>query len=194
MEHVKKSWLDLFNGALLLLDTIFVAVYYYFHAVSFNPGVQQRWGIDKTTLIVVGIHVVCTLVFYPLLSRRLLWLSNIVTFAVFAMVVSTIIDSSGNTNIVYRLGYALLVFFMALDGIFAPLAAIILTWVVLLFTLTGGVSGTHASLPFNILIDSIVTISGVAGWLFFKRFYIAAKSKETIVLSDLLQQEQFKSV
>jgi PAS domain S-box-containing protein len=188
MQHVPKKWLDILNYGLVSLDLIYICFYLLYKDSHYA---QTHWGITFSVLAVVLVHLFYVLVIYRLISKRLTWLSNVISMTIYAMIFSTIIDASGNTNLVYRLGYAGLVFLTALTGVFTPLAAVILTWIVLLFSITGTVSGTKASLTFNIIIDCIVTIAAISGWLIFRRYYL--KDKEVVSLSGALAKEQTKS-
>jgi two-component system, OmpR family, sensor histidine kinase VicK len=191
MQPVKKKWLDLLSYGLLGLDALFAVIFLIHQTVGLPESIVKRWGIATPVLIVAVVHALYVLVIYPWFSKKMTWLSSVISIVLFAMVMTTIIDYSGNTNLVYRLGYATLIFFTALTGVFLPLAGIILTWVVLVFSLTGTVSGSQATPQFNIIIDLIVTAAGICGWLIFKPYY--QRPQEVTTLSEMLKQEQFKS-
>lgn len=193
MQHVKKSWLSIGAYFLAGLDALLFIIYFSFKYFNVSESTQSTWGITTTILTLAAVHGIYILVIFPVLRKKFEWLASIISFALFAVLFAGIIDTSGNTNLVYRLGYAGLVFLMAMSGPFAPVAAVVLTWLVMTFTYTGVVSGTNASLAFNLSINIAVTLAALGGWLLFKRYYVKNKDAEAIALSKLLEQEQFKS-
>lgn len=193
MQHVARKWISLSVVVLAGLDILVILIFSIRYIFEIPKSFQQHWGISMLVAILAGVHLTYAVLIYPFLVRRLTWLSGVISFALAAMTLSVLIDASGNTNLVYRLSYAGLVFFMGITGIYAPLAAIILTWIVLGLTLTGTAGGTSATLSFNLVINLCVTIAGVMGWLIFRRFYIKIKTETEIQLTNLLQEEQFKS-
>ncbi len=191
MQHVKPSWLRIFNFALVGLTAIFAAVFVLFEQTGASPATKAQWGITPSILIIGAIHAVYTLTIYQFFYKKYTWIVNLIPIVMYAFLFAGIIDTSGNTNLVYRLGYAGLVFLMALNGPFPPLLATLLTWTILVFTMVGLTTPTKASLGFNIIIDIVVTGAALAGWYLFKRWYVG--NGESAELQSLLEQEQLKS-
>lgn len=190
MQHVKKSWLSWLAYGLLTIDALLVLAFLGLEAAG-TTEMKARWGITPTILTIAAVHAVYISVIFPVLRKKQEWWASIVSLSIYGVLFAAIIESSGNTNIYYRLGYAVLVFFMAMTGPFAPIAAIVLTWVVLIFSITGVATPTNASLTFNLVINSTVTAAGISGWLIFRKYY--SKDVETLNLTEQLQEEQFKS-
>lgn len=193
MQHVKHEWLRLYNYALVFVTIGLFSAYLVFEYLEVGPDVTDKWGITPVILIIGFVHSIYVLFIYPLLNRRFTLAANFVSFAIFAGLMASIIETSGNTNTMYRLSYALFIFFTALNGWITPVIAITLTWIVLLFTLVGLATPTNATITYNFVINTIVTISGLTGWYIFKRWYIKKADKEAVQLESLLKQEQFKS-
>lgn len=191
MQHVKPRWLKLFNYALIGLTVVLAVTYILFEQTGASASTKAQWGITPSILIIGGIHALYTLLIYPFFYKKYTWAASLLSFVIYASLFAGIIDTSGNTNLLYRLGYAGLVFCMGMNGPFSPLLATLLTWIVLIFSLVGFTTPTKASLGFNILIDLIVTATGLAGWYLFKRWYVGGD--ESSELESLLKQEQLKS-
>lgn len=193
MQTVKRSWLLLLNFGFVALDITFYVAYFLFRQLEVSESVVKFWGITPIILGICGIHMVYVIFFYPWFSKRNLWFSTVVSFGLIGMLFSSVIETSGGYNYYYRAGYVTYVFLMGMGGIFAPIAAIILTWLIYLFTLTSVLQPTIQAIWLYTLINCFVTAGGALGWLIFKRFYIKNKDAETIALSKLLEQEQFKA-
>lgn len=193
MQHVKPSWLRFFNFVLIGLTLVFFAVYFVFDYFKVSDVTKAQWGITPVILFIGVLHALFTLFVYPFFNKKYTWITNIIPFVIYAMLFVAVIDTSGNTNIVYRLGYVLLIFFFALNGPFPPLAAVILTWTIFILTIVGLTTPTKASILFNVFIDITVTIAGVSGWLLFRKWYVKKADKEALALEGMLEQEQSKS-
>ncbi|MFO0970734.1 MAG: ATP-binding protein [Candidatus Saccharimonadales bacterium] len=191
MQHVKPSWLRIFNYALIGLTAILAAIYILFEQTGASEATKATWGITPSILIIGAIHALYTLIIYPFFYKKYTWATSLLSFVIYAALFAAVIDTSGNTNLTYRLGYAAFVFCMGMNGPFTPLLATLLTWIVLIFSLVGLTTPTKASIGFNILIDIIVTAAAFGGWYVFKRWYVG--SGESAELQSLLQQEQLKS-
>lgn len=190
MQHVKKTWLSWLAYGLLSIDALLVLAYLGLEA-SGNAQWKEMWGITPTILTIAAVHAVYITTIFPLLRKKQEWWASIVSLSIYGVLFAAIIENSGNTNLYYRFGYAVLIFFMAMTGPFAPIAAIVLTWVILIFTITGVATPTNASLTFNLVINSVVTVAGISGWLVFRKYY--SKDVETLNLTEQLEEEQFKS-
>lgn len=191
MQHVKPAWLRAFNYVLIGLTGCLFITYLLFETSSVSQTTKANWGITQSILIIGAIHALYVLLIYPLFYKKYTWFANLIPIVIYAFLFAGIIDTSGNTNLVYRLGYAVLVLFMGMNGPFPPLLAVLLTWVVLVFSYVGLTTPTKASLGFNLLIDLIVTVAGIGGWYVFKRWYV--NSGESAQLESLLEEEQSKS-
>lgn len=191
MQHVKPSWLRIFNFALVGITAVLFGTYFLFERLGVSESTKAHWGITSSILIIGAIHAIYVLIIYPFFYKKYTWFVNLIPIVLYAFLFAGIIDTSGNTNLVYRLGYAALVFFMGLNGPFPPLLAGLLTWIILVFSMIGLTTPTKATLGYNLIIDVIVTIAGLSGWYIFKRWYV--NGKESAALESMLEQEQFKS-
>lgn len=192
MQHVKLSWLRWFNFALVGLSAILFTFYLLFDYLHVSQATKDHWGITPLILLLAGVHALFVITADRFFIRRIPWLITVVSVAIYGFLSASIIESSGNTNIIYRMFLGALVFFSAVVGIFPPLTATIFIWMILIFTVTGIATPTNASLTFNLVVDALVTISALAGWLFFRRYYVADSGKEE-QLVKAIEEEQFKA-
>lgn len=194
MQHVKKQWLTLYTYFLLAVDVLIFAAYIWFHSSGNNPADFAQWGITPLILVVALVHTIYVIFIFPFARKRSEWFATLASASVFIFLLAALIETSEYNNIVIRLSYVLFVFSLGLIGPFIPTATVVGTWIFLLYTYYSVLLSPDAiSMKFEIIMDLLVTAAGVGGWFFFKRFYIKTKDKETIALSKLLEQEQFKS-
>jgi PAS domain S-box-containing protein len=193
MQHVKIKWLRIFNYSLVATSTVLFGVYFLFEVLQVSQRVKDHWGITPLVLTLAAVHAVFILITDRLFIKKVPWLITLVSIAMYAFLFSSIIESSGNTNVVYRIGYGLLIFFSGIVGLYPPLTAVIFTWMVLVFTITGIATPTNASLTFNLVVDTFLTIACFSGWYVFRRWYIPKNDPMSVELESMLQQEQTKS-
>lgn len=193
MQHVKIKWLRIFNYGLTGFSTLLFGFYFLFEALQVSEHVKDRWGITPLILVLAGIHAVYILITDRLFIKKIPWLITLISITMYAFLLGSIIESSGNTNVVYRIVYGLLIFFSGMIGLYAPLTAIIFTWMILIFTITGIATPTNASLTFNIVVDTFLTVACFGGWYFFRRWYLPKADPASVELESLLEQEQSKS-
>lgn len=191
MQHVKVGWLKKFNYALIGASSLLFVTYFLFESLGVTQATKDRWGITPLILGFAIVHAVYVFISHALLMKRQPWLASFVSLALYAFLISSIIESSGNTNIAYRGAFIVAIFFTGMLGVYTPITAIVFTWMILIFTITGVATPTEASLTFNIIADILVTVSGISGWLFFKKYYVTS-GKES-ALESQLEEEQFKS-
>lgn len=193
MQHVKKQWLSLYAYTLLALDFLFFAAYIWFNSAGNDPSAYAHWGITPLILPLAGIHALYIIFAYPIIRRKSEWFGAIGSQAIFIFLMAALIETSKYNNLTVRIGYILLVFTLPLTGPFVPIATICATWVFLLYTYLSVLGSSGISIGFEVVIDLCVTAAGIIGWLIFKRFYVKKTNAETVALSKLLKQEQFKS-
>ena len=191
MQHVKLRWLRIFNFTLVGVTALLFLTYVLFNLLDVSQSTKNHWGITPDVLFIGAVHAIYVVLTDRLFIKRYAWLVTLISMALYAFLFGAIIEASGNTNLVYRLGYVVFAFFLALDGVFPPAAAVIFTWMILIFTVTGIATPTNASLGFNIVIDTLLTASAYGGWLFFKKHYVS--SGKEVVLETKLEEEQFKT-
>jgi len=191
MQHVKTEWLKAFNYALVALSSVLCLAYFVFESTGASQNVKDRWGITPLILALATIHATYVFFSHKFIMKKQPWLAGLISIALYSFLIASIIESSGNTNIIYRAVFIISVFFTGMLGLYAPLTAIIFTWMLLIFTITGVATPTNASLTFNIIVDVLVTFAGLAGWMFFKKYYVASE-KESVLESELAA-EQFKT-
>ncbi len=193
MQHVKLRWLRIFNFSLVGVTVLLFVVYILFQQLNVSAATEAKWGITPTVLAIGVFHAFFVIISDRFFLRRYPWLITLISMALYAFLNASIIESSGNTNVVYRITYGMLVFCMGMNGPFAPLTAVIFTWMLLIFTVTGIATPTNASLTFNIIVDICLSIAGFLGWFIFRRYYVPRDDKETKELVGTLEQEQLKS-
>jgi PAS domain S-box-containing protein len=192
MQTVKRTWLLYLNWAFIALDVLFWVAYFILQNATFNETTVAFWGITPLILGITLAHLLYSLVIYPSLSQKNLWFSAILSFIFMGLLFSAVIETSGGHNYIYRAGYVLLVFFMGMSGVFAPITAVILTWLLYLLTAAAVLSPARQALWLYTLVNSIVTVSALLGWYVFHRFYLQTDTKEVAALASMLKQEQFK--
>jgi PAS domain S-box-containing protein len=98
----------------------------------------------------------------------------------YGLLLSAVIETSGNINLFYRGLFVILVFMLNMVGPYLAIASVVVAWIFLFFDFIGLGHPIPAVRGLNIAIDIIVTISAIAGWFFFRRFYIKQEDKETL--------------
>ena len=193
MQHVKISWLRRLNYSLVGVTVLLFTVHIIFNAISVSQAVKAHWGITSLILTFGVVHAIYVIISDRLTMERYPWATTFVSFLIYAFMNASIIEASGNTNVIYRLSYIVLVFLMGMIGSITPFTAVFITWLVLLLSIAGIATPTKASLTFNLAIDSLLTVAGLAGWFIFKRYYVGGGNIETEKLAGILKEEQFKS-
>lgn len=193
MQHVKIKWLRVFNYSLIATSAVLFGFYLLFEALQVSQGVKDHWGITPLILTLAAVHATFILIADRLFMKKFPWPVTLVSIAMYAFLFGSIIESSGNTNVIYRIGYGLLIFFSGMIGLYPPLTAVIFTWMILIFTLTGIATPTNASLTFNIIVDTFLTVACFSGWYVFRRWYIPKNDAMSVELESMLEQEQSKS-
>lgn len=193
MQHVKATWLRNYTYALVFFDLLIGGAFVWLRLLNGPQAIVSIWGITPLVVIIVGIHALYSVSIYQLLYKKFTWIANVISLSIWGYFLVTVIDTSGHTFLIYRLGLVLYIFFMGLDGPFPPLAAVLLVWIILLLTVSNALAGGSAPLLFNFIVDVLVSFAGVGGWILFKRFYTDPQSLEESQLANLLKQEQFKS-
>lgn len=193
MQHVKTSWLRRLNYGLVGVTALLFAVYYIFEQLGVAEATKAQWGITPLVLTLGALHAVFVLIADRTFIKKMPWLTMIISITLFSFMNSALIESSGGTNAAYRISSAVVIFLSAMAGVFAPVAAIVFTWMVLVFTVTGITTPSNTSLTFNIIANTATTIAGYLGWWFFSKFYLLSDDRETQKLAGVLEQEQLKS-
>ena len=76
-------------------------------------------------------------------------------------------------------------------GPFLAIASAVVAWILLIFDFLSLGHPLPEVRALNIVIDVLVTLAALSGWFFFRRYYM--RDKATVRLTNLLEQEQFKS-
>lgn len=191
MQHVKPKWLSAYAYSTLLVDAALVLGFFYFQNVAVSQSTIDYWGITPLVLVFVALHASVTLFVYPLVRRLSEWAGFITAMVPYGLLLSVIIETSGNVNVVYRLLFIVLVFMLNMVGPFLAIASAVIAWILLLFDVLAISSTIPEARTINIIADILVTIAALGGWFFFKRYYV--RDKKTVELTSLLEQEQFKA-
>lgn len=194
MQHVKKSWLSVYAYTLLGVDVLLIGFYVWINQPTHDTSSYAHWGITPLILGLALVHALYIAIVFPLVRRKSEWFGSFVSAVIFIILMAALIETSQYNNLVIRFAYVLFVFSLSLIGPFVFTATVVATWVMLLYTYISVLARPESiSMSFEAAIDILVTIAGILGWLIFRRFYVEKKSQETIALSKLLEQEQFKA-
>lgn len=191
MQHVKYQWLRAYDYVLLGLDGLLFAVYFLFQYLGVAQTTVDRWGITPFILGVAGFHAAVVLLVLPFTRNRFEWWGHVFSQVIWGIMWAAIIETSGNTNIVYRLGFVAFTFFLNMLGPLMAMASVAIAWILFVFVFLSLTTPSAASPLYNVIIDILLTISAVSGWLYFRRYYV--RDKATVELAHMLEQEQFKS-
>lgn len=193
MQHVKLSWLRALNYSLVGVSAVLGAVYLAFEYLNVSEATKQHWGITPLILLLATIHAAFVVVSDRLFLRKIPWLTTVISIALYGFLCSSIIEASGNVNIVYRVLLGVVVFFSAMIGPIPPTVSVVFIWLILILTITGVATETNASLTFNLLADGGITIAAILGWLTFRKRYILESDSEKKKLVEAIEEEQFKA-
>ena len=191
MQHVKAKWLRNYCYSVLVVDALMFAAYFYFQMAGVSQSIIDYWGITPLVLVIAGIHVLITLLIYPLIRKRSEWAAFVTAMVPYGLLLTAAIETSGNTNLVYRTLFIVLVFMLNMVGPYLAIASAVVAWILLIFDFLNLSVAVPDARLINIIADILVTIAAIGGWYFFRRYYM--KDKTTVALTNLLEQEQFKS-
>ncbi len=193
MQHVKVKWLRIFNYSLVGASAVLGTVYVLFEQLEVSQAVKDTWGITPLVLTIAFIHAVFVLTTDKLLMKHFPWIITVISAFIYGILHSTIIETSDNTNILYRFTLGIVIFFTGMLGLYPPITAVTIVWLVLGLTVNGVLAPTSASLGFNIMVDIFLTVAGFSGWLLFRKYYVPRDDTQTKKLVQTIEQEQFKS-
>lgn len=171
MQHVKSKWLRTYAYSLLAFDVIFFVAYFYFIAADVPQSIRDYWGITPLVLIVAGVHAFITIFIYPLIRKRSDWMASVVSMVTFGIVLATLIETTGNVNLVYRGLFIAHMFLANMAGPYIVIAGVSLAWLLLIFDITSLTSPLPEQRILNIIIDVVLTIVAFCGWLVFRKHF-----------------------
>jgi len=180
MQHVKPKWLRNYCYSLLVVDMLLIAGYLLINATNASQSVIDYWGITPLVLVIAGIHIFTTLVVYPLIRKRSEWAAFVTALVPYGLLLSAIIETSSNTNIIYRLLFINLVFMLNMVGPYLAIASVVVAWILLIFDYLNLGNPIPEARTLNIIIDILVTLSAIGGWFYFKKYYINESDAETL--------------
>lgn len=190
MQHVNPKWLRNFCYSTLLLDVLLFGGYFYLQTTSASQKTLDFWGITPAVLIISVIHIIVTLLIYPLIRKKTEWGAFVTAMVPYGLLLSAAIETSGNMNIFYRILFIILVFMLNMVGPYLAIASAVVAWILLIFDFIGLGNPIPEARVLNIILDILVTIAAISGWFFFRRFYIKQEDKETLAK---LQNEKLKT-
>lgn len=193
MQHVKTKWLRIFNYSMVGASAVLFLVYILFEQLGVSQAIKDTWGITPLILTLALIHAIYVITTDTLFVKRVPWVVTVGSIVIYTMLFGAIIESSGNTNILYRFAFGTMVFFTGMLGLYLPVTLILTIWLILGLTIAGIFEPTNASTTFNFVVDTLITIAGIGGWLFFRKYYILGSDKQTRKLIQTIEEEQFKS-
>lgn len=191
MQHVSPKWLRNFCYSILSIDILFIAGYFLLSSTNATQSTIDYWGLTTPVLILAGIHIAVTLFVYPFIRKISEWAAFVTAMIPYGILLSAVIETSGNTNLWYRVLFIILVFSLNMVGPYLAIASAVVAWILLIFDFLNLTSSIPEARTLNIVLDVIVTIAAVGGWFFFKKYYV--RDKKTVELTSQLEQEQFKS-
>lgn len=191
MQHVNPKWLRNFSYSILLVDILLFGGYYLLSSIGASQQTINYWGITPLVLIIASIHIAMTLLVYPFIRKLSEWAAFIAVMVPYGLLLSAVIETSGNVNLWYRVLFIMLVFMLNMVGPYLAIAAAVVAWIFLIFDFLNLSNAIPKARALNVIIDIIVTISAIAGWFYFKRYYM--RDQKTVELTSQLEQEQFKS-
>lgn len=191
MQHVKPAWLRNVVYSTVAVYIAFFAGYFLLDAVNASQSVVDFWGLTPFVLVLAGIGMFVSIVVYPFIRRLSEWAAFVTALVPFGLMLSAVIETSGNVNIVYRVLFIILVFLLNMVGPYLSIASAVIAWILLIFDFLSLGHPLPQARLINVVADILVTIAAIGGWFFFKRYYM--RDKATVHLANLLEQEQFKS-
>lgn len=194
MQTVERRWLLLLNWILVGVDVIGLIAYAGFRYLGVEEHVVSFWGITPLVAGICTVHALYGLLVYPRVSRRNLWFSSIVGFTLSGILLLTVIGASHGAAHYYQLLAIVFIFATSTGGIFAPIVAVILTWLLYFFALTTlNTPAIQDNAVQNAFINVGGTLAGILGWLLFRKQYLTNDLKHIDVVRARLQQEQSRA-
>lgn len=191
MQHVKPKWLKNYVYSLLLVDVGLFAGYFYLYNSDVSQKTIDFWGITPVVLVIAGIHALTTILIYPLVRKRSEWAAFVTALVPYGILLSAIIETSGNVNLFYRVLFIILVFMLNMVGPYLAIASVVIAWILLVFDFVGLLNNAILETrTLNVVLDIIVTVSAIGGWYFFRRYYLKTPDKDTL---NKLESEQSKT-
>lgn len=180
MQHVNPKWLRNFCYSTLLFDVFLFGGYYFLQATNASQSRIDFWGITTFVLTLAAIHVFVTIFIYPIIKKRSEWAGFVTALVPYGIMLSAVIETSGNVNLVYRVLFIILVFMLNMVGPYLAIASAVIAWILLVFDFLNLGHPVPEVRAMNIIIDILVTVAAIGGWYFFRRFYIKQTDKETL--------------
>lgn len=193
MQTVQRSWLSTLNKIFLVFDVAYFIAFIAYSYFGGSDSIAGHWGVRPVIIAILLIHFLYGVFVYEWLSKLNLWAATLAGNIIIGLFFSSIIAASDGINYTYRIALGVFVFLINMGGFFTPIAVVGIMWVLYFLALINTIDQTAESLFIYSIINICVTLAAVAGWLFFKRFYIPEADKEVAQLSGLLKQEQFKA-
>src|SRR5688572_4281114 len=104
MKHVPAKWLFIIHYCLLAVDLALVGGFVFQQLTHASPAAVAYWGITPGILTLASIHFIYGVIVYPLVRRKNLWFATLFSFMLMDILFATLLETSGNTNYVYRTG------------------------------------------------------------------------------------------
>lgn len=176
MQHIKAKWLQIYIYSLLIFDALFVVGYFWLQMPGISQATKDYWAINALVLTVVAVHAAITIFVYPFLRKKTEWVAFAITAVMFGIVLATVIETSGNVNLVYRALFIGHIFMVNMIGPYIVIAGIALAWLLLIFDFVSLGSPRPEARILNVIVDTFLTLFGFLGWLTFRKHYEADKS------------------
>lgn len=109
MQHVNPKWLRNFSYSILLVDILLFGGYYLLSSIGASQQTINYWGITPLVLIIASIHIAMTLLVYPFIRKLSEWAAFVAVMVPYGLLLSAVIETSGNVNLWYRALFIILV-------------------------------------------------------------------------------------
>lgn len=192
MNHSPSNILNRLHVAYLCVSALILSATIAFQLLDLSDTIRDFWGLTIPIAIIAGFHLAYGAV-YGLIRRRNPYLAALLSHIIFAILVATLIETSGNINLAYRFGWVFVVGISAVFGWIVVLAEIALATILTLFDMLGYFAYEGLPNSAEMTLNLLVIISGLGGWWILRRTYTTADTNDIEQLNSSLKQKQSES-
>lgn len=194
MQHINPKWLKLFTYVLALTSAMFCAGYLLLNYFDASPQIFDKWGMELPLIILAVTHLLYSALIYRFIEKKSPWLASIISLSLYGFLLMAALELSQHSNPVFFGMLLIYIFFTAINGVFSVVSAIIFIWLFVFLTILNALNTTYIHTTERVIFSILLTVSCLIGWLVFKKYYISTQNAKNITtLSNMLEQEQFKS-
>lgn len=193
MKHVPAKWLIILHSCLLLIDVALIGGYVFQRFAETSEQFVAFWGLTPGVVVIAAVHLIYGATIYPWFRHKNIWYANLISIIIMSLVFATLIETSGNVNYVYRVGWIALIGFSAFLGSYVVIALIAGSAVLEIFAIVGVMNADRTTTIIELLMLLAAAGVGLGAWLICRAHYSQPENTPVKVLSGKLQQEQLKS-